>query len=260
MSRLLFATSLLATALGSSTAVWLVVARPLTSTSQAHPEAHAEAHAKPAPRRTRRPHLDLRPRIVEEEQRELPGLSDRTDVEAYLDRLEARARAQGQATAVEIEPGMTAIFALRGTEPEEQVLAMADAFDARMQAVSAELGAVERPVPPSFEEGLAALARAEDPEDQQAAIREALDAIEDLDEPTRLQAEARLDAALEGRVARVDAEPESLRQAIDDAEDPQARASAVQRYVEVVENLPREQAAALLAEVERGELPGASLL
>jgi hypothetical protein len=257
MSRPLFVTALLAAALGSATTAWLAASAPAAPPS----ELAADALARPTHARVpRRPHVDLRPSIEHEEERALPGLHGRADVEAYLDRLEARARAQGRVTAVEIEPGMTAIFALRGPLPEGEVLALAEAFDARMQALGAELGAAARPAPPRFEEALAALARAEGSDAREAATRVALDALEPLDEPTRLAAEARLDAALGAPEPPPAADPQALRQAIDQAAGARDRALAVRRYVEAVENLPREQAEGLLAEVEHAELPGTSLL
>jgi hypothetical protein len=86
-----------------------------------------------------------------------------------------------------------------------------------------------------------------------------LDGIETLDEPARLAAEARLDEVLRAPAPTPAADPTELRRALDEARGARDRELAVQRYVEAVENLPREQAEALLAEVERGELPGVSL-
>lgn len=256
MSRPLIATALLAAALGSATTAWLVASGRTAPTTAA-----ADVHVRPAPARAPAPRgLDLRPSIEQEEQLALPGLHGRADVEAYLERLEARARAQGRVTAVEIEPGMTAIFALRGTVPEPDVLAMADDFDARMQALGAELGAAARPSPMGVEQAFAALEEAEDPRAREAATRQVLDGLESLDEPARLAAEARLDEALRDDAPPPAADPLALRRAIDEAAGQHDRELAVQRYVEAVENLPREEAEALLAEVARGDLPGVSLL
>jgi hypothetical protein len=256
MSRPLIATALLAAALGSATTAWLVASDRAAPTPEAEDVRVGPTHARaPEPRG-----LDLRPSIEQEEQLALPGLRGRVDVEAYLERLEARARANGRVTAVEIEPGMTAIFALRDTMPEPDVLAMADDFDARMQALGTELGAAARPSPPDLEQALAALAEAEGPRAREAATRRVLDGLEPLDEPARLAAEARLDEALREHAAPPAADPRELRRAIGEAAGPRDRELAVQRYVEAVENLPSEQAEALLAEVARGDLPGASLL
>ncbi len=259
MSRSLVVTTVLASALASATTVWLTTLGASGDPSAAEPEAHVQASR---PRRVRRPRVDLRPRIEQEEARALPGLNGKEDVAQYLDQLEARARAQGHASALEIEPGMTAIFALRGDVPESEMLAMADAFDARMQALSAELGAPPRPEVPALEDALARVQRSDDPEDRAQATREALEALETLDEPARRQAEAELDEALGGPTAETSSpvEHEVLRQAIDEAPEGEARERAVRRYVEAVENLPREEADAMLAEVEKAEVPGVSLL
>lgn len=261
MSRTLVVTAMLAAALGSATTVWLT-----TKGEEARAEPSLALHMgagprEAEPRRARsRPRIDLRPRIEEEEARELPGLSGRADVEAYLDRLVARARAQGHVTAVEVEPGMSAIFGLRGTLAEGEVLAMADDFDARMQALSTELGASPAAPPPALDEALAQIAGADDPLARQDAIDDALEALEGLDEPERLAAEARLDEVLRDETPSARADPVALREAIDMAVGTAERERAVRRYVEAVENLPREEAEARLAEVERDELPGVSLL
>ncbi len=255
MSRPLIATALIAAALGSATTAWLVVSDRAAATPEA---TDVQARRVPARAPTRRT-LDLRPEIEREEERALPELHGRADVEAYLERLEARARAQGRVTAVEIEPGMTAIFTLRGRVSEEDVLAMADDFDTRMQALGVELGTTARPASPDVERAFAALARAEGPRAREAATREVLDGLETLDEPARLAAEARLDEALEEHAAAPAADPLELRRAMDEAEGTRNRQLAVREYVEAVENHPREQADALLAEVARGELSGASL-
>ncbi|MCB9715720.1 MAG: hypothetical protein H6712_17755 [Myxococcales bacterium] len=258
MSRPLVVTALLAAALGSATTAWLSASADPPHEEEPLPLRLAGAGGE-RPRARPRPRVSLRPRITEEEERELPGLHGRVDVEAYLDRLVARARAQGRVTAVEVEPGMSAIFALRSSMPEGELLAMADDFDARMQSLSAELGAIPRPPSPDLDEALAAL-RDDDPLRREEAIERALEAIEPLDEPARLEAEARLDEALRGREEASRLEPEDLRAEIDAATDPDERDLAVRRYVEAVENLPREEAEARLADLERGEMPGTSLL
>lgn len=256
MSRSLVVTALLAAALGSSTTAWLATTEP----SSPDPIVLHEGAAGPrAVTSSPRPRLDLRPRIEQEQQRELPPLRDRDDVDAYLERLVSRARVQGRVTAVEVEPGMSAIFALRGSMPEAQLLALADDFDARMQALSAELGASPRSSAPDFDEALFALHDARDPVARGEAIERVLEALEPLDEPARLEAEARLDQTLGGPEPELRADTAALRDDIEAATEPHDREHAVRRYVEAVENLPREQAEALLDEVERGEVPGVSL-
>jgi hypothetical protein len=57
----------------------------------------------------------MRPRIEAALRTEVEPLRGREDVSAYLDRLRARAVAQHQVTALEVEPGVAAIERL---EPE----------------------------------------------------------------------------------------------------------------------------------------------
>lgn len=184
MSRpMIVVTALVAAALGSATSAWLA-----TRTTGEQPTLdllqEPDSDRKSA-RRPRRPFESLRPEISQEEQQVLPGLHGRGDVDAYLHKLAERARAQGRVSAVEVEPGMSAIFALRGQIPEGELLAMADDFDGRMQALTAELGATPRPSPPDFDDALGQVHHAEDPAAREAAIRQALDALEPLPEPAR---------------------------------------------------------------------------
>jgi hypothetical protein len=68
--------------------------------------AHAQSRVEKDPA-TERP--DFRPRIAETIRTEVDPLRSREDVASYLDRLRARAIAQRQVTALEVEPGVAAI-------------------------------------------------------------------------------------------------------------------------------------------------------
>lgn len=70
---------------------------------------------------------------------ETQGLDTPEAVDAYLDRLESRARAQGKVTAVEIEPGITAIDRLRSSLGEERVLEKRNQFSRRMEQLQFDL-------------------------------------------------------------------------------------------------------------------------
>jgi hypothetical protein len=86
---------------------------------------------------------DLRGAIREEIQREVGALRTEQDVDAYLDRLERRARERGVVTAVEIEPGFAAIDRLTG-DGGSVAARKRVAFGARMERLQAELHAESR--------------------------------------------------------------------------------------------------------------------
>lgn len=82
----------------------------------------------------------LRPAIEAEIEKETAGLDTEGAVDAYLDRLERRARAQGKVTAVEIEPGMVAIQRLGAVLGHKAVMEKQARFGDRMQKLQSELG------------------------------------------------------------------------------------------------------------------------
>jgi hypothetical protein len=90
--------------------------------------------AAPAPAQS-----NLRAAVDEAIRTETPGLDTPQAVDAYLERLEKRAREQGKVTAVEIEPGITAIDRLRGTLGEERVAEKRNRFSRRMEQLQFEL-------------------------------------------------------------------------------------------------------------------------
>ncbi len=74
---------------------------------------------------------------------EVAGLTTRQDVEAYLERLEARARAAGRVTAADILPGLEAPERLRGQVPDLELTAMRARFSTRMKRLSREQQSTE---------------------------------------------------------------------------------------------------------------------
>jgi len=81
----------------------------------------------------------VRPRIEAAVERALPRLHDAHDLDRYLGDLESAARAQHHVTAVELEPGMRAIFALQGELGAEETIQRSREFSLRMTRLSAEL-------------------------------------------------------------------------------------------------------------------------
>jgi hypothetical protein len=82
--------------------IFLLASVPLWACSDAKPAARVGQ--PPAAGRE-----DVRPRIAEAIRTEVEPLQGREDVASYLDRLRARAVAQGRVTALEVEPGVAAI-------------------------------------------------------------------------------------------------------------------------------------------------------
>lgn len=82
---------------------------------------------------------NVRAAIDDAIRKETAGLDTPEAVDAYLDRLEKRAREQGKVTAVEIEPGITAIDRLRGSLGEERVAEKRNRFSRRMEQLQWEL-------------------------------------------------------------------------------------------------------------------------
>lgn len=85
---------------------------------------------------------NLRAAIDQEIHRETGGLNSEAAVDAYLDRLERRARQQGKVTAVEIEPGFVAIQRLDPALGSKRVLEKQAQFSGRMERLQQELGAL----------------------------------------------------------------------------------------------------------------------
>jgi hypothetical protein len=84
----------------------LLILAPVGACGHAQPVSPAQSPARP---------LDVRPRIEAALRTEVDPLRGHEDVSAYLERLRARAVAQHQVTALEVEPGVAAIERL---EPE----------------------------------------------------------------------------------------------------------------------------------------------
>jgi hypothetical protein len=75
-------------------------------------------------------------RIIRQEVEPLRGVEQ---VEAYLARLEARARAKGRVTALEVEPGIAAIRGLLPRIGQKRVRLQVTAFGRRMTSLAARL-------------------------------------------------------------------------------------------------------------------------
>jgi hypothetical protein len=160
------------------------------------------------------------------------------DLERYLDSLEQRARAQGQVTALELEPGRALAESVTGDQER------ANQFGRRMERVQRELsGAPAAAVPSAASvEALAARINAEtDNQRRQALIREYMDAAQalpDEEQPAAIQRINRIIAAMPP--AAPPGNPDDLYRAIAEAE-PRQRQAAIMRYLEAVEALPDEE-------------------
>jgi hypothetical protein len=69
----------------------------------------------------------------------LPALKSADDVKRYLDELATQARHNGHVTALEVEPGISALQARQATIGAEQTLKLMLEFATRMNALSREL-------------------------------------------------------------------------------------------------------------------------
>jgi hypothetical protein len=132
--------ALLALAAGASaTALWqLRPTAPSTPVAVAHVEEPLVA--APVVATALRAPEAVRPRIEAAVAEALPRIHDPRDLDRYLGDLEHSARAQRHVTALEVEPGMQAIFAMQGELGAEETLVRSREFAQRMMRLSVELG------------------------------------------------------------------------------------------------------------------------
>jgi hypothetical protein len=119
-------------------------------------------------------------------------------VEAYIAQLEARARAKGKVTALEVEPAMAAIEALEDEIGPERVMEKLSAVNRRMGELSARLeGRSLEPPPPADLDRLAMqIARSDGEDVRQRLIRSYLEAAEELESDQQMVRMKQLDQLL----------------------------------------------------------------
>jgi hypothetical protein len=134
-----WAVLLLMAAGASATALWQL--RPAAPPSTAPVALHQEEPAPPAPvvAAPARAPEPVRPKIEAAVERALPRIHDPRDLDRYLGDLESAARSQHHVTALEVEPGIRAIFALQGELGAEETLQRTREFSQRMMRLSTEL-------------------------------------------------------------------------------------------------------------------------
>lgn len=133
----------------------------------------------------------MRARIAQTFAQEATPHIERGTVSHYLDDLEARARRQGDVTALEVETGMQALMAA-GAPPEQQI-----AFAQRMEALATELRDEPPTAPPGLDriESIADALRQTDDEDERAKLtRQYLGTVGHLDPAEARRAIRELDA------------------------------------------------------------------
>jgi len=172
------------------------------------------------------------------------------DLASYLDSLEARARAQRQVTALEVEPGIEMIRRY-SFEPEEEI----EHFTERMQALQHEFAPPEV-VRPALEVRVeldrlrADIDHPKDESDKQASIARYMAVTRQLDEASRDEALRRLNEHAAAPATATDPQSERvLWSAIEHARDPADRQVLIASYLDLVHTLPEEQGQARLAEL-----------
>ena len=184
---------------------------------------------------------------------------DAVELDAYLDNLEAQARARGHVTALDIEPGLAMIQ--QHSEDPQRVAA----FSERMLKLQEELSGRARPEPPraaTAHQQLRALSsriQHSDGEEKQEAIRQYLKAAEAL--PDQQEAEAL--ASLNTMVQAVPQAPDSsalaaLLTGIQQAPDQVKRQELIREYLEYSEGLPEEEHQRAMADLQRFAVPAAT--
>jgi hypothetical protein len=182
----------------------------------------------------------------------------RESLDRFLEMLEARARAQGKVTALEVEPGI-AMIELHSKDPEE-----VSRFSERMQRLQEEFArAGAKPdggASPTPEDLLSRMAQAKNDSDKQALVRQFLQTVSELPAERQAHALERLNAVAGSKIAPPDsATLDASYQAIETAKDEVARQDFIREYLELVSELPDrerdERLARLNARWGRSETP-----
>lgn len=124
--------------------------RPAAPAPSAEVETHAKGPSAPPssgpslpsgaaePAKGSPPRAKLDADVADAVAKVMPNLKTRDDLDNYLDSLEAKARAQGKVTALELEPGLKAIEAFGNADPQE-IEQRQTGFAARMAVASAQM-------------------------------------------------------------------------------------------------------------------------
>jgi hypothetical protein len=170
---------------------------------RASPPSNATATTDEVPLRSRTrpsppPPSPMRMRIREAVERAV--VRDDTELSQYLDSLEARARAQGKVTALEIEPGFEMI---RRQSPDPDLIGR---FSDRMLKVQAELNGTPPSMTPDpqaihreLEAVLPAIGGAPDQAERQALIRKYLALAQQLDPDEQIRTIEAINATAQPR-------------------------------------------------------------
>jgi hypothetical protein len=165
------------------------------------------------------------------------GVTGRESLDRFLDVLEARARAQGKVTALEVEPGI-AMIERHSSDPEEIAR-----FSERMQRLQQELsaGTAKPDTAPNvaLEAVLERAARAGGDAERQALVREYLEAVHRLPDAQQATAIERLNERLGAKAGVPDeATLDATYGAIERAHDAAARQELIREYLELLSELP----------------------
>jgi len=243
-----------ATALGVGFGYWLAGGSAAVAHSTARSAAlgSADPAQGPQPPNTAKRVAPAPMRVAIQSAIERAPVHAAPEVAAYLDSLEARARAQRAVTALEVEPGI-AMIRRYSFEPEEEI----ERFAERMQAVQHEFTPPESPRPApevhaELDRLVVDIARPKDEAEKQASIAHYLEVARQLDEEPRDAALRRLNQIAGAAPPAADAETVNvLWSAIERARDPTERQALIANYLELVHALPEQDGQARLAELSK---------
>lgn len=179
--------------------------------------------------------------LIEREIKQAPVHSE-ADLEQYLASLEARARARGRVTAVDVEPGITHIERFSHV-PDQRVARFGERMTRLREELESEQAA--RPTPEQARAQLGNLIRAirttQDDEERQTQIHTYRELARTLEMPEQDKLFAELNAAI-GRQPAPDARAlDALWSQIGRAADDAARQPLIRRYLTQVGQLPIEE-------------------
>jgi len=173
-----------------------------------------------------------------------------SELEAYLARLEDRARDRGAVTALDIEPGIAAATDQAGPE-------RAQAFMARMRTLQQELRPLQAepadlvPTPENMATALSEIAGASG-DDRRARVRQYLRAADQLPEEEQAARVAELNASIAAAHPPAPAmDIDDLRARLDATAPGTERRALAREYLERVGDLPDVEAARRLDELNR---------
>ena len=192
----------------------------------------------------------MRDRVAAVIAKEVTHLKAEREIAQYLETLKERAVRQQRVTALEVQPGVAALQTLESDLGPDEMNRRIDVFTSEMAALSKQFGHAPDPPPPptpgETDAMLQKIAGEQDEEKKRQAVGDYLDRVRGTGNG---EAEAalmlRLDETLpKKRTPSSEPDIDLLLNAVETAEDNDAKQTAVHEYLERTRALPSEEQAA----------------